>query len=153
MRKINIWLLALISGLFLFGCGGDKSAEQAETDDSIIVEYLSDNSLTATKTSSGLYYLIETEGTGVHPDLTSTITIDYHGYLTNGETFDQTDSLGATFALSQLIEGWKEGIPYFKEGGSGKLFIPSALGYGNQAVGSIPRNSVLIFDIRLINVE
>ena len=51
-----------------------------------------------------------------------------------------------------MIEGWKEGIPYFKEGGVGKLLIPSALGYGPNGNSGIPPNSVLIFDIGLIDV-
>ena len=62
-------------------------------------------------------------------------------------------SLIITFPLSGVIQGWQEGIPLFKEGGSGILLIPSALGYGSQSVGSIPANSVLIFDINLIDVD
>ena len=54
-----------------------------------------------------------------------------------------------TFPLSNVIQGWQEGIPLFSEGGSGVLLIPSALGYGGQAVGSIPANSVLIFEVSL----
>jgi FKBP-type peptidyl-prolyl cis-trans isomerase FkpA len=52
-----------------------------------------------------------------------------------------------------VIQGWQEGIPLFSEGGSGILIIPSALGYGNQAIGNIPRNSVLIFEVNLIDVD
>ena len=67
--------------------------------------------------------------------------------------FDQSSSNGITFPLSGVIQGWQEGIPLFKEGGSGILLIPSALGYGSQSVGTIPANSVLIFDINLIDVD
>ena len=52
-----------------------------------------------------------------------------------------------------MIQGWQEGIPLFSEGGIGKLLIPSALGYGNRSVGNIPENSVLIFDVELMDVN
>jgi FKBP-type peptidyl-prolyl cis-trans isomerase len=51
-----------------------------------------------------------------------------------------------------VIPGWTSGIPYFKEGGYGKLLIPSALGYGPSGSGSIPPNTVLVFDVKLIQV-
>jgi FKBP-type peptidyl-prolyl cis-trans isomerase len=54
--------------------------------------------------------------------------------------------------LQNVILGWTEGIPYFKEGGSGKLLIPSALAYGPNGTTGIPPNSVLIFEIELIEV-
>jgi len=52
-----------------------------------------------------------------------------------------------------VIQGWQIGLPYFSEGGSGKLLIPSELGYGSQKAGDIPANSVLIFDIQLDSVH
>jgi len=78
--------------------------------------------------------------------------VAYTGYYTNGEIFDGSNAQGITFNLNGVIDGWRIGIPYFKEGGSGKLLIPSALGYGPNGGGSVPANSVLIFDIELIEV-
>jgi FKBP-type peptidyl-prolyl cis-trans isomerase len=49
--------------------------------------------------------------------------------------------------------GWQIGIPMMKEGGKAKLLIPSQLGYGSSNLGVIPPNSVLIFDIELIDVK
>ncbi|MEI6409778.1 MAG: FKBP-type peptidyl-prolyl cis-trans isomerase [Bacteroidota bacterium] len=59
----------------------------------------------------------------------------------------------ATFPLSSLIKGWQEGIPLLKKGGKGTFFIPSALGYGSQDQGAIPANSVLIFEITLVDYQ
>jgi FKBP-type peptidyl-prolyl cis-trans isomerase FkpA len=39
-------------------------------------------------------------------------------------------------------------IPYFKEGGSGILLIPSALGYGMWT-----RGAVILFEVKLIKVK
>ena len=57
-----------------------------------------------------------------------------------------------TYALSGLIKGWQIGIPLMKKGGKSTFFIPSELGYGANSTGTFPANSVLIFDIELINV-
>lgn len=150
---MKIKLLLFIIIICSFACKKKSTDSQATIDDKAITKYLSDNKLSATATGSGLYYIITTQGTGVNPQINSTVTVNYKGYLTDGTVFDQTSPSGATFGLSQVIKGWQEGIPYFKKGGKGKLLIPSALGYGSQATGSIPPNSVLIFDIELINVQ
>mgnify|MGYP006246716607 FL=1 len=84
--------------------------------------------------------------------MNSSVTVVYVGKLTDGTIFDQSNLLGATFPLANVIQGWQEGIPLFREGGSGMLLIPSSLGYGSQSVGNIPANSVLIFEISLIHV-
>ena len=129
-----------------------KEVDYAQIDEDIILQYITDNNLNAQATGSGLYYVIDNPGNGDTPNINSTVTVAYVGKLTDGTIFDQSGTVPATFPLSGVIQGWQEGIPLFNEGGSGTLLIPSALGYGNQAVGSIPANSVLIFDVELINV-
>lgn len=76
------------------------------------------------------------------------------GKLTNGTIFDQTQG-NNTYSnyLTSLIKGWTNGVPYIKTGGRIILYIPPTLGYGSQANGPIPANSILIFDIDLINVQ
>lgn len=130
-----------------------KKTDQAAVDESIITKYISDNKLNATATGSGLYYVSSLKGAGATPNINSVVTVKYTGYLTNGNVFDQTNSAGATFNLNGVIKGWQEGIPLFNKGGKGKLLIPSALGYGSQATGSIPANSVLIFDVEILDVR
>ncbi len=138
--------------LFLLSC--NKEDSQTEKDDQIIRDYLSENNINATKHSSGLYYTITVEGDGNHPNTNSTVTVRYTGYLTDGTIFDQTDGSSiATFGLSSLVEGWRIGIPLLKPEGKGTFFIPSELGYGDRNVGSIPANSVLIFDIELVSFQ
>ncbi|MBM3442791.1 MAG: FKBP-type peptidylprolyl isomerase [Bacteroidetes bacterium] len=106
-----------------------------------------------TKDSRGFYYQIITAGTGATPTQSSRVTVLYTGSLTNGNVFDQTVATPATFGLGQLILGWQYGIPLIKAGGRIKLYLPPSLGYGAQATGSIPPNSVLIFDINLQAVQ
>ncbi len=115
-----------------------------------IKAYIAKNNLDIQKSDTGLYYLISYEGDGARPTCDSNITISYIGYLTNGFIFDKSESLEIN--LSVVIEGWKEGIQHFKEGGEGILIIPSHLAYGKTDYGNIPGGSVLIFDILLNKV-
>lgn len=146
---INKFLFFLSCILFL-SCNSDK--KQAERDEEIIVQYLKDNNIEAIRTSSGLYYWIEDIGVGKFPSANSTVKVAYKGYFTNNTVFDESDAEGVTFGLNQVIQGWQEGMQYFKEGGNGKLFIPSALGYGKNPPPGIPKNAVLIFDVNLKQV-
>ncbi len=100
----------------------------------------------------------EVVGTGAEAKLDSTISVKYTGTLADGTVFDSTDKHGgtpATFQLSKgsLIDGWVQGIPGMKVGGKRKLVIPPSLGYKDQAVGSIPPNSTLTFEIELVDVK
>ena len=115
--------------------------------------YINANSLTATQHSSGLFYNI-TAGTasGNKPGQCSAVTINYRGMLTNGTVFDQTTT-PATFYLYDLIAGWRIGLPLITAGQSIRLYIPPSLGYGSQQAGSVPPNSILIFDISLQSIQ
>lgn len=144
--------LLLFFVLFIFAsCTKDTSTEiQTEAD---ILKYIENNNLTANRTSSGLYYVINNEGSGTRPTNQSEVTVAYKGYFLDGNVFDQSDSKGISFGLYQVIAGWTEGIQLFKEGGEGLLLIPYNLGYGINGFNSIPGGMVLIFDIKLISVN
>lgn len=118
-----------------------------------ILAYLDANNLTAEKSNSGLYYVINEPGTGAQPTTTDNVTVAYKGYYTNGSVFDESSASGISFGLQQVIAGWTEGITYFKEGGNGILLIPAHLGYGSSDSRGIPGGSVLIFDVELISVN
>lgn len=118
-----------------------------------ITDYITKNNLTAQRTSTGLYYVINEPGEGTQPTATSNVTVVYKGYFTNENTFDQSKPEGYTTPLNEVIKGWTEGIPYFKTGGSGILLVPSHLGYGPYNYRGIPGGSVLIFDVKLISVN
>jgi len=146
-------LLALLV-IFFISCGDDdQPLDYVSLNEEEIQDYLAENDLQAEKSTSGLYYTIDIEGTGVQPTTTDQVRLAYKGYFTNGNVFDQSSSEGISFNLQQVISGWTEGITYFKEGGSGKLIVPSHLGYVSQDHSGIPGGSVLIFEIDLIEVN
>ena len=149
--KICVFLISIT--LLFSTCKKKDKRSQSEKDAEIIQKYISDNGLNATYSGSGLYYVISKQGTGVNPTISSQVTVKYDGLLVNGDVFDTSPATGATFALANVIEGWQEGLTYFKKGGKGTLLIPSDLGYGSQKTGSIPANSVLVFNIELLDVK
>ncbi len=86
-----------------------------------------------------------------------TVSAHYVGQLTNGKVFDSSLDRGVpitfTLGVGQVIRGWDEGIVGMRAGGKRILTIAPDFAYGDQAVGAIPSNSVLIFEIELVAVE
>lgn len=113
------------------------------------------NSKTIT-TASGLKYSIIQKGTGKKPAVGDKVVVHYVGKLTNDTVFDTSRERGTpfTFKLGQreVIPGWDEGIALLQEGDVATFTIPAALGYGSQGVGNIPANSILIFEVELLQV-
>ena len=104
---------------------------------------------------SGLQYQIITEGTGDSPKVTDTVVTHYTGTLIDGTEFDSSHKRGqpATFPVNGVIAGWTEALQKMKVGGKWKLFIPSELAYGVNAPPQIGPNSVLIFEIELLEIK
>ncbi len=151
MRKIAFLPLLMAFTFAFLGCESEDPDKIAERDHQKLLKYIEENELDAIEHSSGLFYVVEREGTGsVHPDLNSVILIRYTGMLLDGTVFDSNN--GAQLRLSGTIRGWQIGIPLFREGGKGILLIPSALGYGTWAQWGIPRNSCLIFEFELLGI-
>lgn len=122
-------------------------------DSTLIVKYIADSSLVAQiDTTYGFYYIIEKPGDENHPTANSTAEVNYKGYLLNGTVFDKSEEdVSASISLSSLISGWRLGLPLIGVGGKIKLILPSFYAYGMSKYGSIPANSVVIFDIELIS--
>ncbi len=148
-------LSALVVVILFASCTkeNNETVDYVSKNELEIKDYIAKNNLTTQRTPTGLYYVITNPGTGTQPTATSNVTVAYKGYYTNRTPFDKSNDAGISFGLNQVIKGWKEGIPYFKPGGSGMLLIPSHLGYGSYNYGSIPGGSVLIFDIKLISTN
>jgi len=128
--------------------------KQWQIDDKKIIAFLAAKGLTATKSSNRVYYKINELGTGTAVDLGSTVTVKYTGRLLNGTVFDQMTG-DQTFVTSivggGLIKGWEVllGMP---KGTKVRIFIPSDLAYGTAGSTSIPTNSILDFDIEIVDV-
>ncbi len=142
-------------------------AEEGKT----IEAYIKEKGLTASKTESGLYYVIEQEGTGEATTPGTTMYVNYAGYLLDGTLFDTSmpdvakannifdaartyEALPVNVGMGQVIPGWDEGLMLLKKGSKGKFIIPSPLGYGENGAGAmIPPNSILVFDVEVTDVQ
>ncbi|PIR43098.1 peptidylprolyl isomerase [candidate division WWE3 bacterium CG10_big_fil_rev_8_21_14_0_10_32_10] len=86
-----------------------------------------------------------------------TIMVNYTGTLQDGTIFDSNtdpeNSLEVTLETGKLIEGWVQGVPGMKVGGTRKLTIPPQLGYGEQSLGKIPASSTLIFEVTVLEIK
>ncbi|MDB5190736.1 MAG: peptidylprolyl isomerase FKBP-type [Segetibacter sp.] len=152
----NFILLACVVMIAFTGCfKEDKACTAVKPSDeqAAILAYANANGINATKHSSGLYYEILNPGSGATPTLNSMLYVNYVGKFLSGTTFDQTTGQPANFSLRGVIEGWQIGLPLIKKGGRIKLIIPSAYAYSCVGNGGIPPNSILFFDIDLVDVQ
>jgi FKBP-type peptidyl-prolyl cis-trans isomerase len=107
---------------------------------------------------SGVQYKIVRSGPagGLKPGPQDEVKVHYEGKLVSGKVFDSSYERGAPAAmpLPALIPAWKEALQQMRPGDEWVLYVPPAMGYGEEGAGGgeIPPNSVLIFRIELIDV-
>jgi FKBP-type peptidyl-prolyl cis-trans isomerase len=90
----------------------------------------------------------------VHPGPTSTVTVNFWGWTTDGQLFDSSAREGGpqTFPLNQVIPGWTEGLQLMVKGEKRRFWIPSKLAYGDNPGSGNPAG-MLVFDIELLEVR
>ncbi len=106
----------------------------------------------AEKSSSGLASKVLVKGTGSkHPIATSTVTVHYTGWTTDGTMFDSSVVRGqkSTFPLNRVIKGWTEGLQLMVVGEKRRFWIPADLAYGEN--GRVP--GMLVFDVELFEFQ
>jgi FKBP-type peptidyl-prolyl cis-trans isomerase len=152
----SLLLCALFAAVTGFG------QTQKEKDDKILTEYFAKNKIKATKTPSGLYYVITKKGTGANAKPGQTVSMKYLGTFLDGRRFDGNmdenyEAKGSPYNFilgqGQVIQGWDEGVQYFSAGSRGVMYLPSALGYGPSGMGPIPPNTVLVFKVEAVAIR
>lgn len=131
-----------------------KQEEKAKAAAAAMEKTLNEKYGKATKTASGLRYIVDKAGEGAKPGPTSQVTVHYVGTLLDGTKFDSSRDRGQpiTFGLNQVIKGWTEGLQLMNKGSRYTLIIPPDLGYGAAGAGGvIPPNAWLVFDVELID--
>jgi len=157
--KLDIKVLAVYTAQQYDSAQTASVNAQVNREEQMIQNYMRENNLQGTKTPSGLYVVIEVPGTGKQAANGNTVKVNYTGRLLNGEVFDSSLQPGrepyeVTIGKSSVIQGWHEGLTYFKKGGKGKLLIPSKLGWGDQGFPpKIGPNEPVEFDIELVDIE
>ncbi len=112
-------------------------------------------------TPSGLQYEDTIVGSGDVARAGQRVSVHYTGWLYNngeqGGKFDSSKDRGQPFEFplgaGHVIKGWDEGVQGMKVGGTRRLVIPAALGYGARGAGGvIPPNATLLFEVDLLAV-
>lgn len=140
-----------------------KAAEQTANEEKQIQDYLTKNNIKASKTASGLYYVINEPGAGANVAAGQVVSMKYTGKTLDGRAFDSnidtsighhgTDPLTFAVGQHQMIAGFDEGAALLKKGSKATLILPSKLGYGEQGPPNIGPNAVLVFDVIVTDVK
>lgn len=144
--KIKIVLLiAIVFGFIFSSC--KKEANQDEIDRGLIEQFAFDNQLDGTISTSGLYYIIEEEGSEIHPDPNSNVVVTFSKTTLEGEVIDQ----GEYFAekLSDKSPGAQEGLQLIGENGKIYLIVPSRLAQRPDGKDEVSSDQIIIYKATL----
>lgn len=165
MKFLRIFL-SIVLAVTLAACAGsaddDESNAVVDENGHLIadkeqVKFLEENAKKpgVKVTESGLQYRVIKEGEGEKPGPEDQVVVHYTGKLTNGKVFDSSEERGepATFGVNQVIKGWTEALQMMPVGSEWELVIPAEIAYGSRSQGSIPPNSTLIFNVKLLEIK
>lgn len=129
---------------------GQKNLEQGKA---YLKQHAKQSGVTTTK--SGLQYKILTNAKGKKPTIKDTVVVHYEGRLIDGTVFDSSYKRGepSVFPLDQVIDGWGEGLQLMSVGSKYQFVVPANLAYGASGNVDIEPNSVLIFEVELLEVN
>ncbi|MGY4396620.1 FKBP-type peptidyl-prolyl cis-trans isomerase FkpA [Sphingomonas sp. UYAg733] len=105
---------------------------------------------TIVETPSGLQYKVLTAGKGAKPTDTDIALVNYEGKLTDGTTFDKSQQ-PTPMKVTEVVPGFSEALKLIPKGGKYRFWIKPSLGYGEKVTGPIPANSVLVFDVEMVD--
>ena len=139
----------ILTALFVFGLAAAAAAQTAVPAPPDVAAPPAD----AERTASGLASKVVTAGTGTeNPGPTSTVTVHYSGWHTDGRMFDSSVARGqpASFPLNRVIRGWTEGVQLMVTGEKRRFWIPEDLAYGGRPGFPV---GMLVFDVELISIR
>lgn len=138
---VYLWvgiLIAVVAAFVLARQGDSFMAKNARAAD-------------VTTTASGLQYkVLEPGKDGAKPTNTDVALINYEGKLLNGTTFDKSQQ-PTPMPVASVVPGFSEGLKLMSKGSKYRFWIKPSLGYGEKAVGPIPANATLTFDVELLD--
>jgi len=108
-------------------------------------------------TKDGLRYAIIQQGTGPNVADGNFVTVNYTGYLLNGDKFDSSVERETPFTFrvgyKAVLDGWEEGVKLLNKGAKARFILPPSLAFGPRMVGKIPPNSTVVFDIEIVDIK
>lgn len=146
--KLILPLLLLFIG---FSCSTYSESEKDDFDKKIEA-HIKKNKLDLKRSNSGLYFKITKEGEGRLVKFTDKVSFTYKGSFLNGKVFDYQEK-PVEFDVKALIGAWREIMLELKKGGEAYLIAPPQLGYGDNKLDDIPQNSILVYELQLVDVK
>ena len=145
----------IVSFIVLVGCVQDSPNVKQIANMKFFIENQAQEGINVIE--KGLHYAVLNSGdiNSKSPELSDTITAHFHGTLTDGTVFwssvDSDEPL--TIELSKLIEGCQKIISLMKINDKWRVYIDPSMAYGDEGRPGIPSNSILIFDIELLDIQ
>lgn len=154
MRVLAGILVLVGLGVFVSSCLNNGPEEltfeqQWINDTTAIGSYLRNQNIPALVDASGVRFIIDTPGKGFPANQNSSVKFKYTGKLFNGQVFEDNTY---TADVENMIVGMQVGLALMPEGAKGRIYVPSGLAYGTNPIGSIPANSILIFELEILDV-
>ena len=149
-------LLRLLAPLALAACNLDTPAPVNQPSDPATETFAASLGVNISQMqkvavgSNFVYYKDFTVGSGAVLKSAVPVIVTYAGFLSNGALFDSGNAV--QFNLAQTVIGFQQGMLGMNVGGERLIVVPSNLGYGPYAIGRVPANSTLVFDVRLENI-
>ena len=156
-KQINFrfFVLVFLSFSVLFSsCLKNFEEEQIAAEKEDLKNYIKDNNITESPTSSGMYYIDSLVGSGLAPVTGDTLWVYYNGMLLDGTIVQSSEGgppMMFEIGLGQVIDGFDEGVSYMKRGGEAIFIIPSWLAYGSAGYYSIPGYTTLLYEVQLMD--
>ena len=152
MKRFFTLLMSLI---VLTGCVQDSPNVKQIANMKFFIENQAQDGINVIET--GLHYAVLNSGdiNSKSPELSDTITAHFHGTLTDGTVFwssvESNEPL--TIQLSGLIEGCQKAISLMRVNDKWRVYIDPNMAYGDEGRPGIPSNSILVFDIELLDIQ
>ncbi len=160
MKRVLFFLSFSVAVISFQGCikgavSGPCTDKTPASELAVMQAYANTNGYSMSSHPSGMLYQVVNPGSGAVPLSTSKVYVKYTGRLVSSNAiFDQQNNAANTgFTVSQLIPAWQLGLELIAKGGTIRLIVPSSLAYGCNGYGAIPGNSVLFFEIELVDVQ
>ena len=144
-------LLCLLLILILGACS-TYSDEDLKGFDKTIRKWIRQQNIQYKSTDSGLYYYFENKGQGQKIKYTDSVTVQFKGTLLDSTIFE-IEKAPVTFAVNEVIIAWKEVLLMSERNAKIKIIVPPQLGYGNHKLDKIPQNSILLYEIEIIDIK
>lgn len=161
MKTSIKFLILALSVAFISSCieDGDDTPPRTEAQElselSTYIDTLDNRGIDVDTTAMGVYYIIDSLGSGVYPQEGDTCVVNYYLYDIQGYLYDYSENGNFEFILGEtpMVMGWDDGIRQINEGTTAYLIIPSEYGYGATGYYSIGPYQTLIFNVEMVEIK